>query len=73
MVHPRDVSVVVARKSQGLGADQITEFASTVFARLEDNSYVTQKNRNGDLIIGGKYSEQFVRIYSQANTDVVIV
>lgn len=50
----------------------LIEMATTAFEKKGD-FYHAVKTRNGELVLGGAYSEEFVKRYANSYLDVVIV
>jgi hypothetical protein len=54
------------------GEKYLIEFAETVFERVDDR-YFVKKSRQGNLVLGGMYSENFVKTFVKHNQNVVII
>lgn len=51
---------------------RLENHAAYVFRREPGDLFFCTKSRDGIVVVGGKYSEDFVRIFSQAKFDVII-
>ena len=59
-------------RSTGESNLTMREIASTVFRKVGNDLYEVTKTRDGEVVLGGRYSRLFVRTYVMSRLDVYI-